>query len=275
MRTLFYVFLTFVASQSFADVRFQRFNWRADNTVDLQLQIGASVQSFKVQLHDGETTSADVNGSKVTIISFTNTFVALVINEAGQQKTQTILLERWNSSYVPLTGTLIGTEAELRGAIDGLREQNKWDHALAIRSLVSYISVNPGRDLATFHQAVLDKQVVGVAKPLGVKTDRPTTRRRSVPEVEDSEREQLEARRAARREQRAREEAERGAEPQRPMRDPVREARPPREPLPYEPRFKADTPPTSGQFPGQSIGRERRTERPRRETKPFNFLFGN
>jgi len=169
MRVAMLTSLLFFAASAAADVQFTHFTWKADNAIEVGFSRNGKATAVRGVLKDGETVEMPGEPVAVTAISFSSSFVALAFVEAGVETGVVVILERQNSQYVPLTASIKGRAstlvADLQGAVAGLNKMNRWDHSLALRSMVSYFAENSAKNLGDFYDAVELGHIKMVSRP--------------------------------------------------------------------------------------------------------------
>lgn len=248
-----------------ADVRFEGFAWRADNTFEMHISSpiehtfkGALLDAYQAGAKRIEMVQAPV---KITIKAVGNSFVVVTLIEDGQEFGQVIILERQNGRYVeiqtaPISGRVVTLVADLDGSLEGLKKTNNWDSALSLRAMVGYFESNSGKRLHDFYDAVELGHIKTVARPVETAA-RSAARSRNFRVPDSDHRDDYVYLKQKEREERRRQAAE---ESQRRL----------REPKPYEPRHR----PPGSDYPGQNIRSRSFDGPPRRRGKtPFELMF--
>ncbi len=239
------MFILFSLTAS-ADVRFEAFAWRADNTFEVRAS-ASQPHTFKGLLNDAQRIEVVSGPVTMTAKSFSGAFVILTFVEAEKELGNVIVLERQNGSFfaiqnVAIKGRSSTLAGDVEGAVTGLGRLNNWDSSLSIRSMLAFFDANPDKKLSDFYDAVELGHIKTVARP-NVKGSSPP-RRLAAPKAEP----EFEQRVAP------------SPPPRRERREPMPSAAPPpprREPLPYEPRNSPSwgTPKVTREsdYPGQRI----------------------
>ncbi len=257
-----------------ADVRFEAFSLKADNSFEVQFlaptpQVARGVLDNAQRI---EITGAQVN---TTVQAHTRSFVILTFVELGKDLGDVVILEELERlkfgriHHQRIQGAVATLHQDLDGAFRDLKKRNGWDATLTIRAMVSFFEEKPGRKIKDFYDAVELGHMRTVARPdtRGKLPSRkaPSKNWESQP---SREREAPQERVRPREPEVARErEVVPPAEKRPPKR--TREVRP-REPQPWEPR-RLPPPSASSQYPGQRIkprvfgysGAERPPRRPK------------
>lgn len=162
------IFFLFSLTAS-ADVRFEGFAWRADNSFEVRVQTPQPLV-FRGTLVDAQRTELTSGPVSLTARSFQGVFVVLTFVESGSDNGQVIVLERQNSLFVPIQNTVITGRAstlanDVEGAVEGLKKVNNWDSAQSLRAMLAFFDANPAKKVADFYDAVELGHIKTVARP--------------------------------------------------------------------------------------------------------------
>lgn len=177
MRTTFLPFclgLALVSAKAAAQVQFL---WKADSSVE----VGIGQTVVKGHVREGTTQELTAGNVTVTVIPFSNAFIAVAWVDSGRDQGSFVILERQNSQYIQLTREIRGQAGslvnDLKSVVQALEKSNRWDHSLALRALAAHFAAQPNDTLREFLEAV----ELGKLKPLS-KPDPKATPRRPRPE---------------------------------------------------------------------------------------------
>lgn len=261
---MLFTFLFFSLTAS-ADVRFEAFALKADNSFEVQFA-APTPQVARGVLDNAQR--IEIPGAQVTttVQAQTKSFVIVTLTEQGQNLSEVVILEQLERlkfgriHHQRIQGASATVHQELDGVFRDLKKQNGWDPTLTIRAMVSYFDEKPGRKIKDFYDAVELGHIRTVA--------RPDTRGKLPPRKAPSK-----------------------SWGEAPEREPKTTPKRPREPQPWEPRRLPPSaanrtpewapwqPPAKNQYPGQRL-KPRRPEyseapppRPRQPKTLFDLLF--
>lgn len=153
-----------------ADVRFEAFALKADNSFEVQYsaptpQVARGVinNAMRIKVEGAEVTT--------TVQPFGSAFILLTFIKSGEDLGQVILLEQVERGrfarlhHQAILGNATTLLKDLDGIFADLRRLNSWDPSLVIRAMVSFFDAQPGRRIKDFYDAVELGHLRTVAKP--------------------------------------------------------------------------------------------------------------